>query len=150
PFEATAARPGAQWDEVIEQIDIGGPSLVRAAAKNHAFVAVATSPLQYSQIAEQLVEQGGTTLELRRQLAAAAFAHTAGYGGASAGYVSRRVVQERCPPVITLSLRRQCDVRYGENPQQHAALYRLDIGAIAPNLVASRQLQGKELSYNNL
>jgi phosphoribosylaminoimidazolecarboxamide formyltransferase/IMP cyclohydrolase len=152
PFEATASRPGAQWDEVIEQIDIGGPSLVRAAAKNYVDVAVATSPQQYAAIADQLEGHQGTTLELREQLASEAFAHTARYDGAISGFFARRLGDAAAfPPVINLSLRRQATLRYGENPHQQAALYRrasdLPRGA---NLLDARQLHGKELSYNNL
>lgn len=150
PFEATVARPGVTFAEAIEQIDIGGPSLVRAAAKNHAFVAVLTHPEQYGGVADEIAASGTVSLALRRQLAAAAFAHTARYDRAIADYFAAMEEEGgRFPAAWTLSLRRQAVLRYGENPHQEAALYAnpSDVGA---HLVAGRQLHGKELSYNNL
>ena len=149
PFEATIARAGVTVAEAVEQIDIGGPSLVRAAAKNHAFTTIATSADQYERIATELREQGGTTLETRRQLMAAAFAHTAAYDAVIADYFARQTSEERFPPVVNLALRRSAELRYGENPHQGAALYAV-AGERGSNLVSARQLNGKELSYNNL
>ncbi len=149
PFAATAARPDVSRDECIEQIDIGGPSLVRAAAKNHTDVAVATSPEQYSAILSQLQANGGTTLALRNQLAADAFEHTATYDRAIADFMRGDKIGGDFPASINLSLRRKSQLRYGENPHQRAAVY-VDTTVRSANLVSARQLCGKELSYNNL
>ena len=149
PFAATASRPGTTREECIEQIDIGGPSLVRAAAKNQLDVAVSTSPEQYGEILSQLDEQGGTTLELREQLAADAFDHTASYDRAIADYLRGDSLGGDFPSSLHLSLRRKTQLRYGENPHQRAAVYS-DPSERSANLVSARQLSGKELSYNNL
>jgi phosphoribosylaminoimidazolecarboxamide formyltransferase/IMP cyclohydrolase len=149
PFSKTVAKPGVTAAEVIEQIDIGGPSLVRAAAKNHAFTAVATSPAQYGEIAGAISTTGAVPLELRRRLAAEAFAHTAAYDQAIAAYFAREVLDEEFPTTLTLPLRRHATLRYGENPHQAAAVYELS-GHRGPSVVTARVLNGKELSYNNL
>lgn len=148
PFEATIARGDVSWEQAIEQIDIGGPSLVRAAAKNHAFTAVATDPAQYPHLLAALAE-GGTTLALRRKLAAAAFAHTAAYDALIARWFAIQTGEELFPSQWLLALRRKGVLRYGENPHQQAAVYR-DVLARGPSLVEAHQLHGKELSYNNL
>lgn len=149
PFEATIARQGVTAAEAIEQIDIGGPSLVRAAAKNHAFVTVATDPEQYSAILDEVELYGATTIETRRRLAGEAFEQTATYDRAIADYFSGALEEAAFPPTLNVSFRRKAVLRYGENPHQNAALYsqRNPVGA---NLVSARQLNGKELSYNNL
>ena len=149
PFAATIAREGVTSQEAIEQIDIGGPSLVRAAAKNHAFVTIATNPEQYSAILEELAENGCTSNELRRQLMAAAFAHTADYDRVIAEYFADEGADAGFSPILNLSLRLRSELRYGENPHQAAGLYALS-GHQGANLVSARQLNGKELSYNNL
>jgi phosphoribosylaminoimidazolecarboxamide formyltransferase/IMP cyclohydrolase len=149
PFAATVARADVSDAEAIEQIDIGGPSLVRAAAKNHAFVTVATQPEQYPAIAEQIAAHRATTYELRRQLAGAAFAHTAGYDAAIAEYFARAEAGESFPAHLQLVLERLESLRYGENPHQQAALYG-EAHPPADSLVSARKLHGKELSYNNL
>jgi phosphoribosylaminoimidazolecarboxamide formyltransferase / IMP cyclohydrolase len=151
PFEATIARPEVTDAEAIEKIDIGGPSLVRAAAKNHAFITIATDPSQYAEILDQVTTAGATTLDFRRRLAAAAFTLTASYDEAISGYFSRQLAvdQEEFPPRVQLALERTATLRYGENPHQRAALYRL-AHTSGPSLVDARQLNGKELSYNNL
>lgn len=150
PFEATIARHGVTRDEAIEQIDIGGPSLVRAAAKNHAFVAVVTCPEQYSAVLEEIIATGQISLELRRRLAAEAFACTAAYDRAIADYFASEPEEEGgFAANLNLVLRRKEELRYGENPHQRAALYR-EVGGRGPSLVTARQLNGKELSYNNL
>jgi phosphoribosylaminoimidazolecarboxamide formyltransferase/IMP cyclohydrolase len=147
PFEQTVAR-GATDDETIENIDVGGPSLVRAAAKNHAFVAIATSPEQYRDILAEVAEHGGLSFELRRRLAAEAFAHTARYDAAIANWFAfQQESDSGLPARLTLALDLKEVLRYGENPHQRAALY--SERATWPNLVAGRQLHGKELSYNN-
>ena len=149
PFTATAARAGVTRGECIEQIDIGGPSLVRAAAKNHGDVAVATSSEQYPEILEQLEADGGTTLKLRARLASDAFDHTAGYDRAIADYMRGDTIAGEFPATMHFSLRRKTQLRYGENPHQRAALYS-DPTSRTANLVSARQISGKELSYNNL
>lgn len=149
PFAATASRPGVTREECVEQIDIGGPSLVRAAAKNHNDVAVATSPEQYGELLEQLDSDQGTTLDLRQRLAADAFDHTAAYDRAIADFMRGETIAGEFPSSFHLSLRRKAQLRYGENPHQRAALY-ADPNIRSANLVSARQISGKELSYNNL
>ena len=148
PFEATIAKEGTTMPEAIEQIDIGGPSLVRAAAKNHSFVTIATHPEQYGRILEEVQASGSTTFETRQQLAGQAFARTAEYDTAISGYFQKQLeANSQFPPRVSRSMRRKATLRYGENPHQPAALY--TIGIEGANLVAARQLNGKELSYNN-
>lgn len=138
-------------EEAIEQIDIGGPSLVRAASKNHAFTTIATHPSQYAEILDAIQQHGATSLELRRRLAGAAFAHTAEYDRAIADFFAGQLAQGGFPATLAYTLQREETLRYGENPHQNAALYRLPGACAAPaNLVAARKLHGKELSYNNL
>ena len=149
PFEQTVARDGVTMAEAIEQIDIGGPSLVRAAAKNHKFVAIATSASQYERIGKA-VSSGGTDFALRQQLAADAFRHTAAYDATISGYFDQQLGDkvETFPERMSISLTRQATLRYGENPHQKAALY--SDGTTGANLIHAKQLNGKELSYNNL
>ncbi|MCE5232826.1 MAG: bifunctional phosphoribosylaminoimidazolecarboxamide formyltransferase/IMP cyclohydrolase [Mizugakiibacter sp.] len=151
PFAATVARPDCTLDEAIENIDIGGPAMLRAAAKNHEHVAVVTDPADYAGLIEALRADGGTRLGLRRRLAAKAYAHTARYDGAIADWLGARADDsERSTfgPTLHLALQRAHTLRYGENPHQGAALY---LEAEPPRgVVASAQvLAGKELSYNN-
>ncbi len=154
PFEATVANPSASFEDAIENIDIGGPSLIRAAAKNHDHVAVLTDPSQYVPFLEQLQTLGGTTIENRRRLALAAFSHTAAYDRE----ISRYLRGELDPPpadsgslpgVFELQLPLRQRLRYGENPHQQAALY-VEPRVQGPNLATAAVLHGKELSYNNL
>ena len=149
PFETTVARKGVTAEEAIEQIDIGGPTMVRAAAKNHAFTTVATNTEQYSEILEQITAHGCTTLELRYRLAAEAFAHTANYDRAIANFFAGEAAEGVFPDVIRMNLTRKGVLRYGENPHQQAAVYAKPDCTDA-NVVAAKQLNGKELSYNNL
>ena len=150
PFEATIARSGVTRAEAIEQIDIGGPSLVRAAAKNHAFVTIVTSPQQYSAVSEEVTTAGATSLELRFRLAAEAFAQTADYDRAIADYfVAQSEDESAFPSTVTVRLNRKAELRYGENPHQRAAVYQ-QAGLQGASLVGARQLHGKGLSYNNL
>jgi phosphoribosylaminoimidazolecarboxamide formyltransferase/IMP cyclohydrolase len=147
PFAATRAR-GAGFDESLENIDIGGPALIRAAAKNHDGVTVATHPADYDMIlAEMTAHDGATTLTLRRKLAGLAFARTAAYDAAVAAWFAE-LESERFPKTLTLAGELKEVLRYGENPHQHAAFYRG--GAARPGIATARQLQGKELSFNNL
>jgi len=152
PFEATVARPGCTLDEAIENIDIGGPAMVRSAAKNHAGVAVVVDPADYARVLEELRAGGTVSAATRFALAQKAFAHTAAYDGAIAGYLSSvNAAGRRAPYPGTLSLQfeKLQDMRYGENPHQSAAFYR-DAQGAASGIAACRQLQGKALSYNNV
>ncbi|WP_425395755.1 bifunctional phosphoribosylaminoimidazolecarboxamide formyltransferase/IMP cyclohydrolase [Aeoliella sp.] len=150
PFSQTVAKPDTTFAEAIEQIDIGGPSMVRSAAKNHKYVTVASSPAQYPAILEAIQSQGCTSLEQRTQLAAAAFAHTADYDAAIAGYFAGQLEESGdFTSSLRLTLHRALPLRYGENPHQCAALYKAaDAGP--HSVVNAEQLNGKELSYNNL
>lgn len=149
PFEATVARPDVTLAEAVEQIDIGGPAMIRSGAKNAAWVTVVTAPGQYDAVVAELNEHDGcTTLALRARLAAAAFARTAEYDASIASYLSRRS-PEAFPPVLRLSYPKAADLRYGENPHQRAALYR-DPASTGQTIVAAEQLHGRPLSYNNI
>ena len=149
PFTATVAS-GASPDECVEQIDIGGPSMVRAAAKNHPSVAVVVDPERYSDVLAA-IEGGGFTLAQRTALAAQAFQHTAAYDVAVASWMSNVLVTDPgdgvFPSWLGATWKRDAVLRYGENPHQAAALYRNDAGA--PGLAQAEQLHGKEMSYNN-
>jgi phosphoribosylaminoimidazolecarboxamide formyltransferase/IMP cyclohydrolase len=145
PFTQTVAS-GADFDACIEQIDIGGPAMVRAAAKNHANVAVITSPEQYQLLMDALVA-GGTTYHQRRELAARAFQHTAGYDIAVASWLTGQIASgQSMPDWYATSGRKVADLRYGENSHQAAAVY---AGGERPGLVGAKQLHGKQMSYNN-
>ena len=152
PFSETVDS-GAEIDECVEQIDIGGPSMVRASAKNHASVAVVVEPLGYDGVLAA-VRNGGFTLAERKKLAALAFRHTADYDVAVAGWMGSTLSPEETPDGETplprwfgRSWRRTSQLRYGENPHQRAALYSDDVGW--PGLAQAEQLHGKEMSYNN-
>jgi phosphoribosylaminoimidazolecarboxamide formyltransferase/IMP cyclohydrolase len=145
PFAQTVAR-GAARDEVIENIDIGGPSMVRSAAKNHAYVAIVTDPADY----QALIQGDATTsLEFRKYLAAKAFAATAAYDSAIAQWFAFADQGQMFPDVLPLTMKRGHALRYGENPHQKAALY-LPMGPHTRGIAQAEQVQGKELSYNNL
>jgi phosphoribosylaminoimidazolecarboxamide formyltransferase / IMP cyclohydrolase len=150
PFEATVARPGATHEDSVENIDIGGPSMVRSAAKNYRDVAVVTDPAQYGPVLDEMRANGGAlTLATRERLAAAAFARTAAYDGAIAAYFAGRAGAEELPAALDLRFRRKQALRYGENPHQKAAFYVEP--AVPPGTVAGAEvLHGKELSFNNL
>ena len=147
PFEATLAS-GADYDSCVENIDIGGPAMVRAAAKNHDFVAIVTDPADYAVVMTEMTEQQGAVgATLRRRLAMKAFSHTAAYDAMIAGWLAREQ-GEAFPERLVLAGRKKQSLRYGENPHQAAAAYAS--GAPRPGVIAAEQLQGKELSYNNL
>jgi phosphoribosylaminoimidazolecarboxamide formyltransferase / IMP cyclohydrolase len=159
-FEKTAAKPGVAFDELIENIDIGGPSMIRSAAKNFHDVAIVTSPADYDAIAEELARSGGSlSLDTKWRLAQKAFATTAAYDSAIASTLERISVNgsfhlqapsqapEQFPQTLRLTFQKALDLRYGENPHQKAAMYSDGSGAGVAN---ARQLQGKELSYNNI
>ncbi len=149
PFAATVARGGSR-DDVIENIDIGGPAMIRSAAKNHDFVAVVTSPADYAGLIAELDTTGGaTSLATRKRFAASAFAATAAYDAMIAQWFSRYDQNETFPAVRTMPTRLVTTLRYGENPHQRAALY-VPMGPAARGIGQAEQVQGKELSYNNL
>ncbi len=148
PFAETIARSETTLEEAVEQIDIGGVALIRAAAKNFANVAVVTNPKRYSSLLMEMRRSGGSiSLETRRNLAAEAFRHTAYYDSAIYAYLSRTF--EEFPDTLNMVFKKKMDLRYGENPHQKAALY-LEIGAPSTALVFAEQLHGKELSFNNV
>jgi len=143
PFRETVAKPDTTFAQAIEQIDIGGPSMLRSAAKNNQSVIVVVDPDDYPSIITRLKDGGVAPIE-RRALATKVFAHTSAYDAAILGYLSRS--QEALPPTLSLVLQRQQPLRYGENPHQRAALYVTD----EPGVRNLQQLHGKELSFNNL
>jgi phosphoribosylaminoimidazolecarboxamide formyltransferase/IMP cyclohydrolase len=158
PFEATAAKPDLTPAELIENIDIGGPTMVRSAAKNFESVAVVTDPADYAAVAAEIAAHGEVSLAMRLDLARKAFALTARYDGKIATELERLSaangaieISERpvLPARLHFAFARRQELRYGENPHQRAALY-TPAGSIVTGLSAARQLQGKELSYNNL
>ncbi|WP_437872510.1 bifunctional phosphoribosylaminoimidazolecarboxamide formyltransferase/IMP cyclohydrolase [Sorangium sp. So ce363] len=159
PFEATVRKPGVTHPEIIENIDIGGPSMVRSAAKNHARVAVVVDPADYDAVLAEIDRQGEVSSATRRRLATKAFAHTAAYDGMVSGYLSSlpeegepsAAEREAYPRFLTLALERAYPLRYGENPHQSGAFYR-ERGAAAGSLALAESLGagGKELSFNNL
>ncbi len=147
PFEETLTRGGTR-DEIVENIDIGGPAMIRAASKNHEGVAVVVTPHDYdSLLAEMAAHAGATTLSLRKKLAATAFARTASYDAAIAQWMAQ-VVDEPFPAFTGFGGRKAQDLRYGENPHQKAAVYQSSDGRTG--VLDAKQIQGKELSYNNI
>ena len=151
PFQATVADPDCRLEDAIENIDIGGPAMLRAAAKNHGSVAVLVDPADYPRVLEEL-RRGTISAATRFHLARKAFAHTAAYDGAIANYLSSLDAAQRrreYPDVLTLQFSKVQDLRYGENPHQSAAFYR-DARPPEGTLATFRQVQGKDLSYNNI
>jgi phosphoribosylaminoimidazolecarboxamide formyltransferase/IMP cyclohydrolase len=149
PFVQTVTRPGVSLDDALENIDIGGPTMIRAAAKNFPHVLVVVDPADYSRLLD-LLRGGVVPLEERHRLALKAFQHVASYDTAIAQYL--RAEDEALPEQLTLSLTKLFDLRYGENPHQRAAVYRENSvlwGGQTGGIVAAEQLHGKELSYNN-
>jgi len=152
PFAQTVARPECSYAEAVENIDIGGPAMLRAAAKNHESVAAVVDPADYTPLLEELQASGGaTSLATRARFAAKVFAHTARYDAMVAGYLTARGREagERFPATLPLAFEKVQDLRYGENPHQHAAFYR-DPTFRGAGVTAARILQGKELSFNNI
>ena len=152
PFQATVADPDCRLEDAVENIDIGGPTMLRAAAKNHGGVAVLVDPADYAPVLEEIRASGAVSDATRLALAKKVFAHTAAYDGAIANYLfslDAAGKRREYPDVLNLQLRKLQEMRYGENPHQSAAFYRDDKPA-AGGLVNYRQLQGKELSYNNV
>ena len=148
PFEETVAR-GATRDEIIENIDIGGPSMVRSAAKNHAYVTIVTDPADYGDLLAELgAHDGATTLAFRKRMAAKAFSATAAYDSMISQWFAFADQQQLFPDMLSINGRRVTELRYGENPHQKAALY-TPVGPHGRGIAQAEQLQGKELSYNN-
>lgn len=147
PFRETVAR-GADFETCIENIDIGGPAMVRSAAKNHTFVTIITDSAQYDELLDELkAHDGGTSLDFRKRCAAAAYAHTASYDSAVSGWFAKQLGQDY-PDTITVSAQLRQSLRYGENPHQTAAFYVNDMSR--SGVSTAIQVQGKELSYNNI
>ena len=152
PFAATVARADCTYDDAVENIDIGGPAMVRAAAKNHASVTVVVDPTDYRSLLDELAaNQGSTRVIVRQKLAAKAFAHTAQYDAMVSAYFTGVIGGGTVtfPDDLNLSFRKHLGLRYGENPHQQAAFYK-DPRAIGASVTAADQIQGKELSYNNI
>ncbi len=152
PFEATVARPDCSLEDAVENIDIGGPTMVRAAAKNHRFVTIAVDAADYTRVLDEMREHDGcTTHATRFDLAIRAYEHTAAYDGAIANYFGRRVPggSEQFPRTFNMQFRKAQEMRYGENPHQHAAFY-VEARPAEAGIATASQLQGKELSYNNV
>jgi len=160
PFREVTAKPKVIFDEAIENIDIGGVSLIRAAAKNFAHAGVVTKPSQYSRLMAEMEKTGGELADdFRRELATAAFAHTAQYDAAIHAFLQNEVIADNLPESLAIHLEKIQDLRYGENPHQRAAFYRDSLSPDFPSvnklrkgrgLAGAQQLQGKELSYNNI
>ncbi len=148
PFKETIAKSDVTYEDAIENIDIGGPTMLRSAAKNHAFVSVVVDAADYEKVAEEIEANGDTTLETRRKLAAKVFRHTAAYDALISRYLSEQV-GELLPESYTVTYEKAQDLRYGENPHQRAAFYREPL-ASSLSIGYAQQLHGKELSYNNI
>ena len=151
PFAATIARPDCTYAEAIENIDVGGPAMLRAAAKNHADVTVVVDPADYATVLAELEASGDTSIDTRSRLAAKAYAHTAAYDTCVSDYLQRaqQLPIERFPENLPLIFDKVQELRYGENPHQRAAFYR-GSGARGASVGTARMLQGKELSFNNI
>jgi phosphoribosylaminoimidazolecarboxamide formyltransferase/IMP cyclohydrolase len=151
PFAATIARPDCSYQEAVENIDIGGPAMLRAAAKNHADVTALVDPADYAAVLAEIDDDGTTSIDTRSRLAAKAFAHTARYDTVVAAYLQQRLGYEDdgFEQQLALYFDKQLDLRYGENPHQRAAFYR-NPAARGGSVTTARVLQGKDLSYNNI
>lgn len=148
PFQATIAKPGVTYEDAIENIDIGGPTMLRSAAKNHAFVTVVVDAADYPQVLEEIRASQDTTLDTRKRLAAKVFRHTAAYDALISDYLSKQT-GELLPERMTVTYEKVQELRYGENPHQRAAFYRKPLSPEG-NITTANQLHGKELSYNNI
>ncbi|SFB23598.1 MULTISPECIES: bifunctional phosphoribosylaminoimidazolecarboxamide formyltransferase/IMP cyclohydrolase [unclassified Bacillus (in: firmicutes)] len=148
PFKKTIAIPGTTFEEAIEQIDIGGPAMLRASAKNHQYVTVTVDPADYPAIISQLKEDGAVDMATRQKLAAKVFRHTAAYDALIAEYMTEKAKEEN-PENLTLTYELKQGLRYGENPHQQASFYRKPLGSDY-SIANAEQLHGKELSYNNI
>lgn len=149
PFKQTILKPGVTFEDAIENIDIGGPTMIRAAAKNWQDVAVITDPADYETVAGELEKNGEVSLETKKVLSYKVFEHTAAYDTLIASYMRKQAGQSIFPQNLSLTFEKSQEMRYGENPHQNAAFYR-EIGAPSNSLASAEQLHGKELSYNNI
>ena len=150
PFEATVRRPGVSLEEIIENIDIGGPTMIRSAAKNSSDVVVVVRPERYAQIVEEMdAHDGAVSDDLRRQLMLEAFQTTAAYDAAISTYFAGLIEEKGLPSQLRLAFEKHLDLRYGENPHQHAAFY-VGHGLTEPSIATARQIHGKALSFNNI
>ena len=151
PFEQTVAKPGCTLEDAIENIDIGGPTMLRSAAKNYTDVAVVVSPRDYGRVLDELRKTGEVSLKTRFELCRTVFLHTASYDSAISAYLTNQVPDEektRFPNILTLHFEKVQNLRYGENPHQEGAFYR-EFGIKEPCVAHAKQLQGKEMSFNN-
>ncbi|MUT65631.1 bifunctional phosphoribosylaminoimidazolecarboxamide formyltransferase/IMP cyclohydrolase [Paenibacillus sp. NEAU-GSW1] len=148
PFKETISKPNVEYADAIENIDIGGPTMLRSAAKNHKFVTVVVDAADYPAVIEEVKANGDTSFETRKRLTAKVFRHTAQYDSLIADYLSKQV-GETLPESYTVTYEKVQDLRYGENPHQKAAFYKKPLAA-AGNITTAEQLHGKELSYNNI
>ncbi|WP_282015299.1 bifunctional phosphoribosylaminoimidazolecarboxamide formyltransferase/IMP cyclohydrolase [Marinifilum flexuosum] len=148
PFKQTVLNPDSSHEDIVENIDIGGPTMLRAAAKNYNFVSVITDPEDYSKVIEELKESGETSKETKEYLAAKVFEHTAHYDALISGYFNKKL-NVKSPKTLTLTYEKKQDLRYGENPHQNAAFY-TQIQETEGTLTAANKIHGKELSYNNI
>lgn len=148
PFKETIAKPGVTYEDAIENIDIGGPTMLRSAAKNHAFVTVVVDAGDYAQVLAEMKNGGDTTLDTRKRLAAKVFRHTAAYDALISAYFAEQL-DEPMPEKLTVTYEKLQDLRYGENPHQQAGFYVKPLAA-SGSIAAADQLHGKELSYNNI
>jgi len=148
PFQQTIEKPDVTIADAIENIDIGGPTMLRASAKNHQYVTIIVDPSDYSTVITEIKTDGGTTLETRRKLAAKVFRHTAAYDALIAEYMTD-LAQEETPEKLTVTYELKQTLRYGENPHQQAAFYKKPLGSLV-SIAYAKQLHGKELSYNNI
>lgn len=148
PFAATIAKPDVSYEDAIENIDIGGPTMLRSAAKNHAFVTVVVDAADYDAVLAEVRAEGDTTLATRKKLAAKVFRHTGAYDALIGDYLSK-LQGDPLPERYTVTYEKVQDLRYGENPHQRAAFYRKPLAAPG-NITTAEQLHGKEMSYNNI
>ncbi|NSL53017.1 bifunctional phosphoribosylaminoimidazolecarboxamide formyltransferase/IMP cyclohydrolase [Calidifontibacillus erzurumensis] len=148
PFQATIAKPDVTFADAIENIDIGGPTMLRSAAKNHQDVAVVVDPADYDQVLSEIKETGDVSAETKRKLAAKVFRHTAAYDAVIAEYLTKQAGEED-PESLTITFEKKQTLRYGENPHQKATFYKKPLGSEF-SIAAATQLHGKELSYNNI
>lgn len=149
PFRATISKAGVELEEAIENIDIGGPSMIRAAAKNCKFVTVVVDPMDYERVLAEINENGDTLLKTRFELGAKVFSHTASYDALIANYLLEKAEMPKFPETITMTFEKVQDLRYGENPHQDAAFYR-EMIEVKGTITEARQLHGKALSFNNI
>ena len=148
PFQQTIAKPDVTPEDAIENIDIGGPTMLRSAAKNHEFVTVVVDPTDYESVLTELIENGEVSAAKKRKLAAKVFRHTAAYDAVISEYMTK-LAEEENPESLTLTYTLKQSLRYGENPHQQAAFYQKPLGSTF-SVAYAQQLHGKELSYNNI